>query len=140
MDRCAPLAGHSGTGHAETTATVDQAAMGRTMTAQDRERFERALRMERRRIVASLLEFDDPPATSPTAAPRPPRPVPDHSEGTLLFLIDEALCTLYTDPDRFGICRGCGEPIDEAMLDAAPWVDLCPSCEREAAVILGLGS
>lgn len=139
-DAGAPSADRTGTGHADTDRRSRPCHDGQEMNAQDRERFERTLRTERRRIIASLLNVGEGSTMSLPTAAGLGAPALDRSEGTLLFLIDEALCTLYTDPDRFGVCRGCDEQIDEVMLEVAPWVDLCPSCEREAAKLLGLGS
>jgi len=34
------------------------------------------------------------------------------------------------DAGEYGLCSGCGEPIDPARLEAIPWADLCRDCQR----------
>ena len=52
-------------------------------------------------------------------------------EGRLLIEIDEALRTLYKEPDRYGICTNCDEPIAFERLDIVPWTQMCVTCQRE---------
>ncbi len=51
-------------------------------------------------------------------------------EGRLLIDIDEALRTLYKEPERFGKCVNCGTPIPIERLDLVPWARLCLDCQR----------
>ena len=52
-------------------------------------------------------------------------------EGRLLVDIDEALRTLYKEPDRYGICLSCGSDIVFERLDFVPWTRLCLACQTE---------
>lgn len=46
--------------------------------------------------------------------------------------IDEALARLRAEPDAFGICEGCDDPIPQARLELMPWARLCAACQAEA--------
>ena len=53
-------------------------------------------------------------------------------EGRQLYQIDDALRRLYRQPDGFGQCVECEEPIDWERLEALPYATLCIACkERE---------
>ncbi|CAN5817373.1 hypothetical protein BH20GEM1_BH20GEM1_02060 [soil metagenome] len=53
-------------------------------------------------------------------------------EGRQLYQIDSALRRLYKDPQVFGKCELCGEPILWERLEALPYASLCIACkERE---------
>jgi RNA polymerase-binding transcription factor DksA len=53
-------------------------------------------------------------------------------EGRQLYQIDSALRRLYKDPEVFGDCEVCGEPIKWERLEALPYATLCIDCkERE---------
>lgn len=53
-------------------------------------------------------------------------------EGRQLYQIDQALRRLYKEPDRFGRCDQCGDPIRWERLEALPYATLCFACkERE---------
>src|SRR5688572_11972908 len=56
-------------------------------------------------------------------------------EGRYLYRVEEALRRLYKDPDNFGACHSCGEPIDFERLDALPHARYCIDCKlkEEAA-------
>jgi DnaK suppressor protein len=49
-----------------------------------------------------------------------------------LARIDDALARLRTEPDAFGICEGCDDPIPLPRLELIPWVRLCAACQAEA--------
>jgi RNA polymerase-binding transcription factor DksA len=49
--------------------------------------------------------------------------------GETFARIEAALSLLYTDPDRYGLCRECGERIAFERLDLIPWAELCEACE-----------
>jgi RNA polymerase-binding transcription factor len=51
-------------------------------------------------------------------------------EGRLLIDIDDALRTLYKEPEHYGKCTNCGEPIAFERLDIVPWARLCVACQR----------
>ena len=42
--------------------------------------------------------------------------------------VDDALRLLHEAPERFGLCRSCGRPIDVHRLELVPWSRLCTSC------------
>lgn len=48
---------------------------------------------------------------------------------TLLRLIEAALARIQDG--SFGICVGCGEPIQMRRLQALPWTQFCLSCQEE---------
>ena len=57
-------------------------------------------------------------------------------EGRYLYRVEEALRRLYKDPDNFGLCHSCQQPIDFERLDALPHARYCIDCklkEEEAA-------
>jgi len=56
-------------------------------------------------------------------------------EGRYLYRIEEALRRLYNEPERFGLCQGCGQPIPFERLEALPHVRYCLQCklQEEAA-------
>lgn len=43
--------------------------------------------------------------------------------------IDEALGRLDDDPDAFGLCDACDEPIPRGRLELMPWVTKCVACQ-----------
>lgn len=49
-------------------------------------------------------------------------------ESEQLTLIDEALQRLRRDPEAYGTCAECGQPIEENRLKIIPWTRLCASC------------
>ena len=53
-------------------------------------------------------------------------------EGRQLYQIDDALRRLYRQPDGFGRCVQCNDPIHWERLEALPYATLCIGCkERE---------
>ena len=50
-------------------------------------------------------------------------------EGRLMIDIDEALRTLYKEPESFGKCLSCGQHINFERLDLVPWTRLCLECQ-----------
>ena len=57
-----------------------------------------------------------------------------------LAQIDAALARLIAEPDDFGICEGCDEPIPLRRLEVMPWVRLCAACQAEAEADASVGS
>ena len=47
-----------------------------------------------------------------------------------LARIAEALERMREDPDDFGICEQCEEPIPSRRLELMPWVTLCAACQE----------
>jgi DnaK suppressor protein len=56
----------------------------------------------------------------------------------VLARVKRALERLEQNPDDFGLCDECGEPIGK-RLEAMPYVELCVECqqERDGAAKLG---
>lgn len=58
-----------------------------------------------------------------------------------LTLIHDALERLKEDPEEFGLCEECGDPVPPKRLELMPWVRLCIPCqeivEREQAASAG---
>jgi DnaK suppressor protein len=48
----------------------------------------------------------------------------------VLRLVTAALRRLAQDPESFGLCVECEEPISEKRLDLRPYVDLCVECQQ----------
>jgi len=48
-------------------------------------------------------------------------------ESRLLYHLDQALKRI--ESGNYGICRSCGEPINEARLEAVPHATLCIACK-----------
>ena len=46
-----------------------------------------------------------------------------------LKLIDEALALIYDDPEMYGLCEDCEEPIGK-RLELMPWAKLCVKCQQ----------
>lgn len=46
-----------------------------------------------------------------------------------LAAIREALARLRDDPDDFGLCEECDEPIPLPRLEAMPWAKFCVACQ-----------
>lgn len=46
-------------------------------------------------------------------------------EGRLLYDIDDALRTLYKEPERYGRCLECDQEISQERLDVVPWAKYC---------------
>lgn len=49
-----------------------------------------------------------------------------------LAQIDAAFARMREDPDDFGICEGCDDPILLRRLELMPWVKKCAACQAEA--------
>lgn len=47
-----------------------------------------------------------------------------------LAQIDAALQRLADDPDGFGICEQCEEPIPARRIELMPWVRMCIDCQQ----------
>jgi RNA polymerase-binding transcription factor DksA len=53
-----------------------------------------------------------------------------------LTLIDDALLRLARDPESFGTCENCNQPIAADRLELVPWTRFCMDCQtrKEGAV------
>lgn len=49
----------------------------------------------------------------------------------VLAKINKALARLEKEPELFGLCRECEEPIGK-RLDAVPYVELCVECQQSS--------
>jgi DnaK suppressor protein len=47
----------------------------------------------------------------------------------VLKRVQKALAKLAEDPDDFGACESCGEPILQKRLEAMPYAELCTDCQ-----------
>ena len=45
--------------------------------------------------------------------------------------IDLALVRLGEEPEDFGLCESCDEPIPMRRLELMPWARLCAACQQE---------
>ena len=50
----------------------------------------------------------------------------------VLARVVAALGRLESDPEMFGLCIECEEPIPEKRLDLMPYVELCVECQQNA--------
>lgn len=48
-----------------------------------------------------------------------------------LAAIDQALRRMADDPEEFGLCEACDEPIAQRRLLLVPTATLCATCQRE---------
>jgi DnaK suppressor protein len=48
----------------------------------------------------------------------------------VLRLVTVALGRLEAEPESFGLCVECDEPISEKRLELRPYVDLCVECQQ----------
>ena len=124
------------------------------MTNQQREHLEQRLLKERQRAVKAVRQLEDNTSDEEDGTlTNYPFHLADEGtntieqeqafllrsqEGRLLYDIDEALRTLYKEPDRYGKCIGCGGEVSFERLDIVPWTQHCKDCqdleERKAPV------
>jgi len=55
----------------------------------------------------------------------------NRSRTDILARVNRALARLQSEPDEFGLCRECGDPIGK-RLDAMPYVELCIECQQSS--------
>lgn len=53
----------------------------------------------------------------------------NRNDAALAKRIDAALARLKSDPDDFGNCGDCGDPLPFKRLLAMPWAELCVECQ-----------
>ncbi|MES1208520.1 MAG: TraR/DksA C4-type zinc finger protein, partial [Pseudomonadota bacterium] len=54
----------------------------------------------------------------------------NRSRSDILKRVMAALQRLETDPDSFGLCVECGDPIASRRLELMPYVELCVECQQ----------
>jgi RNA polymerase-binding protein DksA len=104
---------------------------------QERERVQRSLR--RLDEVARISTEDDGELTQYRQHPADDGTDSDEQEKGLMLLgrearlltrIDEMLLRVYKDPDQYGRCERCGNPIGVERLDLVPWARFCLDCKQ----------
>jgi DnaK suppressor protein len=56
----------------------------------------------------------------------------NRTRSTVLARVGAALARLDEDPESFGLCTECDEPITEKRMLLMPYVDLCVECQQAA--------
>jgi DnaK suppressor protein len=54
----------------------------------------------------------------------------NRNRSDVLARVVEALARLEDDPDSFGLCVECGDPIADKRLALMPYVELCVECQQ----------
>ncbi len=114
------------------------------LTAEQREELGELLERERRKLARRLRRFGQDVAdldrsafsqhmaeTAAASTEREKAFLMAGEEGRRLVQVDRALHRLTREPESFGICRECGEPIGFARLEALPYAELCIDCKRQ---------
>jgi len=118
------------------------------MTKQQLDHLEKRLLEERQRAVKSVRQLDDNlgPQDEDGDLTTYPFHLADEGtdtmeqeqgfllrskEGRLLYDIDEALRTLYKEPEKYGLCLTCGREITYERLDLVPWAKYCLDHQQE---------
>src|SRR5437762_1655797 len=120
------------------------------MTKKQRDHLEQRLLRERERALRVLQQFDDRTRVDGLQNDGDLTTYPLHladegtdtmeqekefllatKEGQLVYAIDEALRTLYREPERYGKCTDCNKEIAFERLDIVPWAQMCVECQRE---------
>jgi DnaK suppressor protein len=128
--------------------------MAKKLTKKQIEHLQQRLLRERERALRSLGQFDELSKISAEQSDSDLYSYSDHmadlgtdamerekmllfasKEGRYLYRVEEALRRLYKDPDNFGLCHSCNQPIDFERLDALPHARYCIDCKlkEEAA-------
>ena len=121
------------------------------MNDRQRDRIRERLLEERRGTVQAIAEFDDRFRERLEQGDDDLSKYPQHmadegtdaqerekefllasQEGRQLLDIDQALRTLYREPDSFGTCDSCGRDIPMERLEVIPWTRLCIECQTSA--------
>lgn len=113
------------------------------MDKKQREHLEQRLLHERERAVKALRQLDNDEDSDGSLTTYPFHLADEGTdtmeqeqefllrsvEGRLMIDIDEALRTLYKEPERFGKCLNCGREIAIERLDLVPWTRMCLECQ-----------
>jgi DnaK suppressor protein len=70
---------------------------------------------------------DEQPLTEMTQAIASSR---NRNRSDVIVRVVAALSRLDGDPDSFGLCTECEEPISEKRLELMPYVELCVECQQ----------
>ena len=62
----------------------------------------------------------------------------NRGQAELVGRIDRALARLAAEPDDFGLCEECEEPIPPKRLEVMPWALRCAPCQAKQEPRLGL--
>jgi DnaK suppressor protein len=113
------------------------------MNQKDRDHLEQRLLHERQRAVKALRQLEDDDQSDGDLTTYPFHLADEGTdtieqeqefllrsvEGRLLLDIDEALRTLYKEPERYGHCMSCNQEMSVERLDFVPWAKLCVECQ-----------
>ena len=112
------------------------------MNARERARYEKSLRQARERLLRSGPAKIEPNRTDPVATGVADEDAQALSEmlqvlasqrnkgqADLLARIERALRKLGDDPDEYGLCEECEEPIAPKRLALMPYALLCTACQ-----------
>lgn len=113
------------------------------MTRDHLQRYEERLLEERSRVLETISDFDRHVVGQPEGdgdlTYYPLHPADEGTdtnergvsymlagqEGRLLQWIDDALRTIYKEPERYGRCEVCGNEIVRDRLELIPWATRC---------------
>jgi RNA polymerase-binding transcription factor DksA len=113
------------------------------MDKKTREHMEQRLLQERERAIKALRQLDDGNEEDGSLTTYPFHLADEGTdtmeqeqefllrsvEGRRLYEIDDALRTLYKEPERYGKCVNCHQEIATERLDIVPWTKLCLDCQ-----------
>lgn len=113
------------------------------MDQKTREHMEQRLLQERERAIKALRQLDDSNEEDGSLTTYPFHLADEGTdtmeqeqefllrsvEGRRLYEIDDALRTLYKEPERYGKCVNCHQEIATERLDIVPWTKLCLDCQ-----------
>ena len=113
------------------------------MDKEKRDHFEQRLLRERERAVKAMRQMEDEDKADGDLTTYPFHLADEGTdtieqeqefllrsvEGRRLNEIDDALRTLYKEPDRYGKCMSCSGEIAYERLDFVPWTRLCLDCQ-----------
>src|SRR5688500_2536352 len=113
------------------------------MNQKQREHLEQRLLHERARAVKALRQMEDEEKADGDLTTYPFHLADEGTdtieqeqefllrsvEGRRLYEIDDALRTLYKEPERYGICMSCSQEIALERLDLVPWTKMCLDCQ-----------
>ncbi len=124
--------------------------MAKKLTKKQIEHLQQRLLRERERALRSLGQFDELAKMSAEQADSDLYSYSDHiadlgtdamerekmllfacKEGRYLYRVEDALRRLYKEPQKFGLCQNCGNPIDFDRLDALPHARYCLDCKMK---------
>jgi DnaK suppressor protein len=81
--------------------------------------------------VVSVPDDDEAPLTHMTQAIASNR---NRERADRLELIREALAVIDEEPEAYGVCEVCEEPIKPRRLELMPWAVLCVGCQEKREV------